>query len=74
MSGTVGESPGGPTDTGNDLGRVPGPADEVSAALDAPHVAAIAAETAYGEGAVPMGMARRAAEAKRTIRRPVWML
>ena len=57
MSGAVGEGPGGLADTGNDLGSVPEPVDEVSAALDAPRVAANAATTAYGEEAVSVGMA-----------------
>ena len=77
MSGAVGESPGGLAGTGNDLGSVPGLVGEVSAAPDAPSVAAIAAGAAYGEGAVPMGMATEGGGGEAddlSIWRPVWML
>ena len=57
MMETVSESPGGLVGTGNDSGSVPELVAEISATLDAPDVAAIAAGAAYGEGAVPMGMA-----------------
>ena len=77
MSGAVSESPGGLVGTGNELGSAPGLVGEVSAAPDAPGVAAIAAGAAYGEGAVPMGMATEGGGGEAddlSIWRPVWML
>ena len=48
MSGVGGDVPGGMAASGNDLGGVQEPADEVSAGFDASQVAANAVNSAYG--------------------------